>query len=139
MHLWYAGQHLSTLVSCCIYAVARCLNISVSFKRITQAMLRAFPNHDPQVFQTVELCSGIPSAAAAILPVKAEPTAHFGEIRLFYNNIFLPCMQHVLVNKSPASSKADAGITRLPLRSLSAQDMNSRKDKHSSSRLENMQ
>lgn len=43
-------QHQLNLVVCCVYAVSRVMNISVPFKRVTEAVLSAFPTTSPKIF-----------------------------------------------------------------------------------------
>lgn len=115
----------------------------MAFKRIIQAIMTAFPHHDAHTFQTVELCSGLMmpvlNMPASTCAHRGDANAQFGELRLFYNNLFLPRMQQFLVEHTPAANKASSSTARLPLQSLSAQDMNLRKDRHSVSRLGSMQ
>lgn len=102
-------------------------------------MLTAFPHHDPRVFQTVEVCSARPSDDAMAAASATDAKEQYGELRLYYNNIFLPRMQHLLMKFSPAGAKIPLATGRLPFKSLSAQDMYVRSSKHNASRLDNMQ
>lgn len=44
-------QHQLNLVACCCYAVTRVLNVSVPFKRVTEAVAQAFPLAPPALFE----------------------------------------------------------------------------------------
>lgn len=43
-------QHQLNLVVCCVYAMSRVMNVSVPFKRVTEAVLSAFPTTSPKIF-----------------------------------------------------------------------------------------
>ena len=120
-------------------------NVILSFKRITGTIMDAFPHHTPEVFKQAELA-----------PAQSDRPARLGDTRQLYNEVFLPRMQvsltdglvaeaglceadagapdrglaHVqsalVAGELPSASKAGNAVSRLPLRSLSAQDMNAR-------------
>ena len=115
----------------------------LSFKRITGIIMDAFPHHTPEVFKQAELA-----------PAQRDRPARLGDTRQLYNEVFLPRMQvsltgglvaeavlcaagaterglahmqsALVAGELPSASKAGNAVSRLPLRSLSAQDMNIR-------------
>ena len=126
------GQHLATLASCAVYGVARAYSVPLSFKRICTALVKHFPMLSQCMFQQVELCSGLDELEVAVEGSGGQhsPTkAFYGELRIFYNTKFLPRMQSRLLDitpKPPSSGKPKSRGTRLPLKALSAQDINVR-------------
>ena len=54
-------QHQLNLVACCCYAVTRVLNVSVPFKRVTEAVAQAFPLASPALFEEAVI---VPSTAS---------------------------------------------------------------------------
>ena len=122
------GQHLASLVACAIYGVARAHSVPLAFKRIGAVLVKLLPMLASSTFQQVELCSGLNELEAAEEAAGGDPPqAFFGELRIFYNTKFLPRLQSTLLEITPkAPSAIKRKGTRLPLRSLSAQDMNAR-------------
>ena len=68
----------------------------------------------------------ISSVGSSSSPSKAL----YGELRIFYNTKFLPrlepSLQKIIPKPPPSTSKPKSRGTRLPLRALSAQDVNVR-------------
>ena len=110
------GQHLSNIVACCIYGVARKLNVVLSFKRITETITALYPHHTVLVFQRAEVAAAFDDGDDEKL----------GDTRMLYNTIFLPAMQDFLLPDEMLSAEKTNSISqkpaRLPLQSLSAQD-----------------
>ena len=126
------GQHVATLAACAVYGVARAYSVPLSFKRICTALVKHFPMLSQCTFQQVELCSGLDELEVAGQDSRSQHSpskAFHGELRIFYNTKFLPRMQSRLLAitpKAPSSSKPSGRGTRLPLKALSAQDINVR-------------
>ena len=122
------GQHLCCLAACSIYGVARTLEVPLSFKRICSIMVKHMPILGQCTFQQVELSSGLDDGSTD--DSDAPGQAIFGELRLWYNATFLPALQDKLLALSSSAHrpqpKAQAKSKRLPLKSLSAQDVNAR-------------
>ena len=119
------NQHLSSIVACCVYSIGRAHGIALSFKTVVDVIIVNFPHHTVEDFRHAELCSG--NGRMATQP-------EYGNTRQLYNQVFLPRMDMPLQQKFPrvqqrgqqtiASSSREPG--RLPLKSLSAADMNTR-------------
>ena len=122
------GQHMASLVACAIYGVARTHSVPLAFKRICAVLVKHFGFLSHGIFQQVELCSGLDESDDPGDACSSEPSqAFFGELRIFYNTKFLPRMQAKLLDIAPKPpSTVKRKSTRLPLRSLSAQDVNIR-------------
>lgn len=123
-------RHLSSLMACCVYSVARAHQAPASFKSITDAMLKLFPHHSLDAFQKVEMQMAADNTEAV-----------FGDTRQLYNQIFLPRMESALLERFPgmnSSSQDNASIRvkvtaahamrdrRPPLQKLSAAALNTR-------------
>ena len=122
------NQHLSSIVACCVYSIARAHGVDLSFKTVIDIIIVKFPHHTVQDFRHAELCSGNGR-------VVSQP--QYGDTRQLYNQVFLPRMDMPLQKKFPQvqqrgqqtlanSSKRQGEPGRLPLKSLSAADMNTR-------------
>lgn len=122
------NQHLSNIVACCVYGVARAHGVALSFKTVVDIIIATFPHHTAQDFRHAELRSG-----------NGRTQPEYGDTRQLYNQVFLPRMDVLLQQKLPGvqqrgqhvqtlanSSKKQGEPGRLPLRSLSAADMNTR-------------
>ena len=118
------NQHLSSIVACCVYSVARAHGVALSFKKIVDIIIATFPHHTAQDFRHAELCPGIGTT---------QP--EFGDTRQLYNQTFLPRMEMLLQQRFPGmqqilssngKQQGDPESGRLPLKSLSAADMNTR-------------
>ena len=112
------NQHLSAVIACCVYGIARALGASLSFKKVIDTIMRAFPHHTDQDFKRAELATR----------VEGEET-QYGDTRQLYNEVFLPCMSGALQRRFPGihsvgQQKSEA--RRAPLKHLSATDMNAR-------------
>lgn len=120
------NQHLSSIVACCVYSIARAHGVALSFKTIVHAIIATFPHHTVQDFRHAELRSG-----------NGKTHPEYGDTRQLYNQVFLSRMDMPLQQKFSgvqqtghqtlaSSSKQQGEAGRLPLKSLSAADMNSR-------------
>ena len=120
------GQHLSNLVACCVYAIARAHGAAASFREITEALVHLFPHHTMQDFKHAELS-----------PSGDNAEAQYGDTRQLYNQIFLPRMASILQDRFPsmlqhdtqtnkATNKHVAKAKRAPLKHLTATNMNTR-------------
>ncbi|CAL8466679.1 g6215 [Coccomyxa elongata] len=88
-------------------------------QRVNQAVARASPHHGMEVFQADDESIG----------EETEEPVH--NVRKLYNDVFLPRMRPFLQQKDPPPEEprkkgATTKLSRLPLRSLSAKDINSR-------------
>ena len=120
------NQHLSSIVACCVYSIVRAHGVALSFKKVVDTIIATFPHHTVQDFRSAELPSG-----------NSRTPPEYGDARQLYNQVFLPRMEAHLQQKFPevqqrgqqsiASSNKQKGESgRLPLKSLSAADMNTR-------------
>ncbi len=120
------NQHLSNVIACCVYGIARVHGASVSFKKMTDTIMHTFPHHTLEDFKQAELMPGVEGAAA-----------QYGDTRQLYNEIFLPRLEGALQQRFPAmhqheeqlpavASKQVLQARRAPLKSLAATDMNTR-------------
>ena len=120
------NQHLSSIVVCCVYSIARAHGVALSFKMVVDVVIATFPHHTVEDFRHAELLSG---------NGKIQP--EYGDTRQLYNQVFLPRMDMPLQQKFPgvqhrghqtlaSSSRQQGEVGRLPLKSLSAADMNTR-------------
>ena len=60
-------QHQLNLVACCVYAVTRVVNVSVPFKRVTEAVQAAFPLASPTLFQEAVVTDSTVAEGAGLL------------------------------------------------------------------------
>ena len=123
------GQHLSSVVACSVYGVARTLDVATSFKRICGVMIKCMPILEQSTFQQVELNAGLADLELGGSQQQQPERPFWGELRVWYNSKFLPRMEQKLLRltdeahrKPPAKGRSD----RLPLKSLSAHDINAR-------------
>ena len=120
------NQHLSNLVACCVYGVARAHGVSLSFKKVTDTIMHIFPHHTPQDFTQAELRKWD----------NIDP--RFGDTRQVYNEVFLPRMEQAFLTRFAskhqpmaeaselAGNKAVLEAKRGPLKTLSLADLNTR-------------
>lgn len=120
------NQHLSSIVACCVYSIARVHGAALSFKRLFDIIMSTFPHHTAETFRRAELQSG-----------KGSNQPQYGDTRQLYNQVFLPRVDKLVQHRFPevqrksldtffgnGKQKGDPG--RQPLNSLSANDMNTR-------------
>ncbi|KAF8071390.1 RBR1 [Scenedesmus sp. PABB004] len=92
------GQHMSVVVACVVYVVAKVARLSVTFQRITEVLAR--DGTPPDVFERAEL--------------HFEPVAsrqRRGDVRTFYNTRFLPAVErsvHAYLQSYAAAGDAAA-------------------------------
>ena len=120
------NQHLSNVVACCLYGIARVHGTAVSFRKVVDIILRTFPHHNMQAFKQAELGT-----------MGETNETQYGDTRQLYNQVWLPRLEQPLQDRFPGmpqndeqayelGSKRALGPKRAPLKSLSATDMNTR-------------
>lgn len=120
------NQHLSSLVACCVYSIARAHGVALSFKRVVDVIMSTFPHHAAETFRHAELHPG-----------NGSNQPQHGDTRQLYNQVFLPRMDKLVQHRIPemqqniqdtfaGNSKQQGDPGRRPLKSLSANDMNTR-------------
>ena len=121
------SQHLSNIMACCVYGVARAYGATVSFRKLVDIIVSQFPHHDMQDFRHAELH-----------PETDSSEVQYGDTRQLYNEVFLPRMDMVIQERFAGlqslegqevlacSSKQHPEIYRRPMNTLSAADMNCR-------------
>lgn len=82
-------RHMSVLVACSIYIMAKAHRLSVSFKKITQLLARTHMDHSDDLFKRVSLTSSLEVAGS----MEDDRTMTYGDIREFYNKFFLPKLE----------------------------------------------
>ncbi|KXZ53115.1 hypothetical protein GPECTOR_7g1005 [Gonium pectorale] len=93
------GQHISVIVACCLYGMARALRLQMPFSTITRMFVSSLPDHSADLFgnqvevrhATVGGEGAASGAAAEVASGNSGPTvaAVLGDIRRFYNETFL--------------------------------------------------
>lgn len=84
------GQHLSSIVACCVYSIVRVHQGTVSFKTIVDSMLQLFPHQSMQDFKQCEIQQATDHSVAVL-----------GSTRQFYNAVFLPAIESILYEGFP--------------------------------------
>lgn len=120
------NQHLSSIVACCVYSIARAHGIALPFKKVVDTIMCTFPHHSAEDFRHAE-----------VHPGNGRFQPQYGDTRQLYNQVFLPRMDMLVQQKFPgmeqnsqdasaSNSKQQRKPGRQPLKSLSATDINTR-------------
>ncbi|KAG2493148.1 hypothetical protein HYH03_008572 [Edaphochlamys debaryana] len=123
------NQHMSVLAACVLYGLAKALHLRMPFSAITRSLLAALPDHTPDLFERqVELkpAAGPPESATGGAGGAEEDggaqaagaAAVMGDVRSFYNEVFLPRAEglvRTVVRKAATAAAASAEDQSAPV------------------------